>query len=186
MFVARIPQKSGKDELERRTGGLFNLRYHALSAALALLVLNAVPALAASNYILSLDPVAYDNSTRDVIVGEGRLKATLDGSSLTVSGNFSGLSSNATTARLGLGLDFGIPATVFFANLTATGAQTGTISGTITLTTAQVAALNKRQLFLQLNSVKGTDGSLWGWFEPVDNASSKAGAKKTGPAKDKK
>ncbi|MBV9551111.1 MAG: hypothetical protein JO256_15695, partial [Alphaproteobacteria bacterium] len=137
------------------------------------LVLNAVPALAASNYILSLDPVAYDNSTRDVIVGEGHLTATLDGNRLTVSGNFSGLSSPATTAKLGIGLDFGIPATDFFANLTATPAQSGTISGALTLTPAQVAGLNKRQLFLQLNSVKGTDGSLWGWFEPAKAAPSK-------------
>jgi len=166
------------------------LRYHALSAALALLVLNAMPAFAASSYTLALDPVAYDNSTRDVIVGEGRLKATLDGYSLIVSGNFSGLSSNATTAKLGLGLDFGIPATEFFANLTATPGQSGTISGTITLTAAQVAALNRRQLFLQLSSVKGTDGSLWGWFEPAPAAAKPPAAKaanaKTGTAKDKK
>jgi len=153
------------------------LQNHALSAALALLVLNAVPAFAASNYILSLDPVAYDNSTRDVIVGEGHLKATLDGSTLTVSGDFSGLSSNATAVKLGLGLDFGIPATEFFANLTATPGQSGTISGTLTLTPAQAAALNKRQLFLELYSVKGTDGSLWGWFEPVKAMAAKAPAK---------
>ncbi len=149
------------------------LRNLVCSAALALLVLGAGPALAASNYTLSLDPVAYDNSTRDVIVGEGHLKATLDGNRLTVSGDFSGLSSNATTARLGLGLDFGIPATEFFANLTATPAQSGTISGSVTLTPAQVAGLNRRQLFLQLNSVKGTDGSLWGWFEPAKAAAAK-------------
>ena len=161
------------------------MRNLALSAALSLLVLNAAPAQAASSYTLSLDPVAYDNSTRDVIVGEGHLKASLDGSTLTVSGNFSGLSSNATTVRLGLGLDFGIPATTFFANLTATPAQSGAISGTLTLTAAQIAALNKRQLFLQLNSVKGTDGSLWGWFEPAPAAKA-ASAAKTGTAKDKK
>ncbi len=146
------------------------MRYHAISAALALLVLGALPALAASTYTLSLDPVAYDNSNRDVIVGEGHLKAVLDGSTLTVSGNFSGLSSNATTAKLGIGLDFGIPATDFFANLAATPSQAGTVSGSITLTPAQVAALNKRQFFVQLNSVKGADGSLWGWFEPAKAA----------------
>jgi hypothetical protein len=149
------------------------LRYHALSAALALLVLNASPTLAASSYTLSLDPVAYDNTTRDVIVGEGHLTATLDGNTLTVSGNFSGLSSPATTAKLGIGLDFGIPATDFFANLTPASAQAGSISGTVTLTSAQVAALNKRQLFLELYTVKGTDGSLWGWFEPAKSSMSK-------------
>jgi hypothetical protein len=143
------------------------VRYHAYSAALALLVLNVLPAVAASTYTLSLDPVAYDNSTRDAILGEGHLKATLDGNMLTVSGDFSGLSSPATTAKLGIGLDFGVPATEFFATLTPTSAQSGSISGTITLNPAQAAALNKRQLFLELYSVKGTDGSLWGWFEPA-------------------
>lgn len=153
--------------------GACHVRYHAFAAALALLVLNAAPALAATSYTLALDPVAYDNSTRDVILGEGHLKATLDGSTLTVSGEFTGLSSNATTAKLGVGLDFGVPATEFFANLTATPGQSGTISGSITLTPAQVTALNRRQLFLQLNSVKGTDGSLWGWFEPAKAAAAK-------------
>ena len=151
------------------------MRYHALSAALALLVLNAVPACAATSYILSLDPVAYDNTTRDVVVGEGQVTATLDGGTLTIRGNFSGLSSPATTAKLGLGLDFGVPATDFFTTLTPTGAEAGSIAGTVSLTPAQVAALNKRQLFLELYTVKGTDGSLWGWFQPAKAVSSKGG-----------
>jgi len=167
MFRHGFREKSGKDE------GACHLRSHAISAALALLVLNAAPALAASSYTLALDPVAYDNSTRDAILGDGHLKATLDGSTLTVSGDFAGLSSNATTVKLGVGLDFGVPATEFFANLTASPAQSGTVSGSVTLTPAQVAALNKRQLFLQLNSVKGTDGSLWGWFEPAKAVAAK-------------
>jgi hypothetical protein len=166
-----------------RTGGLFNVRYHALSAALALLVsgavpvlfvLDAVPAMAAATYTLSLDPVAYDNSTRDVVVGEGHVTATLEGGTLTLRGNFSGLSSPATTVKLGLGLDFGVPATDFFTTLTPTGAEAGTIAGAVSLTPAQVAALNKRQLFLELYTVKGTDGSLWGWFEPA-RAAAKGG-----------
>lgn len=168
MFLYGFREKSGKDE----PGG-FNLRYHALSAALALLVLTGAPALADGSYTLSLDPVAYDNTTRDVIVGEGHLTATLDGSTLTVRGAFSGLSSPATSAKLGIGLDFGVPATDFFATLTPTAAEAGSLSGTVTLTPAQAAALNKRQLFLELYTVKGTDGSLWGWFEPAKAAASK-------------
>ena len=111
--------------------------------------------------------------TRDVVLGEGHLNATLDGNTLKISGNFSGLSSAATTAKLGIGLDFGVPATEFFATLTPSSATDGSVSGTVTLTSAQVTALNKRQLFLQLNSVKGTDGSLWGWFEPAKAVSAK-------------
>jgi hypothetical protein len=153
------------------------VRYHALPAALALLVLTAVPALAATTYTLSLDPVAYDNSTRDVVLGDGHVTATLDGSTLTISGNFSGLSSPATTAKLGIGLDFGVPAADFFTTLTPAQAQSGSLSGTITLTPAQVTALNKRQLFLELYTVKGTDGSLWGWFEPAQEKMKASAAK---------
>ena len=59
------------------------------------------------------------------------------------------------------------PDAFFFASLTPSSASEGSISGTVTLTPAQVSALNRRQLFLQLNSAKGADGSLWGWFEPA-------------------
>jgi hypothetical protein len=67
---------------------------------------------------------------------------------------------------VGLGLDFGVPATDFFASLTAANATSGGISGTLDLTDAQVDALKKWHLFVQLNTVRGTDGSLWGWFQP--------------------
>jgi hypothetical protein len=146
------------------------LRYLALSVALTLLVIGSAPAFAASRFSLTLDPVAYDNSTRDIVQGEGEVNATLDGNKLTVSGTFSGLSSPATAARLGLGLDYGVPATSFFADLTPSNAEAGTIAGTLTLTPEQVAGLNRRGLFLQLNTVRGSDGSLWGWFAPVGSA----------------
>lgn len=169
MVRLRIPRKIRQE----RTRGPFNVRYHALSAALALLVLTAGPALAATSYTLSLDPVAYDNSTRDVVLGEGRVAATLDGNRLTLSGDFSGLSSPAIMAKLGIGLDFGVPATEFFTTVQPSAARAGTISGSITLTPAQMTALNKRQLFLELYTLKGTDGSLWGWFEPAKAAAAK-------------
>ena len=59
--------------------------------------------------------------------------------------------------------------------LPAPAAGSGSLSGTVTLTPAQAEALNKRQLFLELYSVKGTDGSLWGWFEPARSRVSKGG-----------
>ena len=118
---------------------------------------------------------------RDIILGEGRVSATLDGSTLRITGNFTGLSSPATAAKLGVAQGFGIPTTEFFATLTPTNGQAGSISGTLTLTPAQVAAVNGKQLFLQLNTVRGTDGALWGWFEPAQEkmkaAPSKGGKK---------
>jgi hypothetical protein len=142
------------------------LRYHALLAALLLVLLPSL-ASAQAQYALSLDPVAYDNSMRDVVRGEGRVTATLTGNTLAIRGNFSGLTSPATKVQLGVGLDFAVPATEFFASLTPTNGTAGAVTGSVTLTPAQVAALNRNSLFLRLDSVRGTEGSLWGWFERV-------------------
>lgn len=120
---------------------------------------------AQAQYALSLDPVAYDNSMRDVVRGEGRVTATLSGNTLNLRGNFSGLTSPATKVQLGVGLDFAVPATEFFASLTPTNGAAGAITGSVMLTPAQVAALNRNSLFLRLDTVRGTEGSLWGWFE---------------------
>lgn len=142
------------------------MRYHALLAALLLVLLPSL-ASAQAQYALSLDPVAYDNSMRDVVRGEGRVTATLTGNTLAIRGNFSGLTSPATKVQLGVGLDFAVPATEFFASLTPTNGTAGAVTGSVTLTPAQVAALNRNSLFLRLDSVRGTEGSLWGWFERV-------------------
>jgi hypothetical protein len=165
---------SARDPAETHQGA-FHVRYHALPAALALLVCTAAPALAASRFTLTLDPVAYDNSTRDIVLGEGRVDATLDGASLTLSGHFTGLSSPATAVKLGIGLDFGVPAGEFFTTLVPTNGAAGSIGGTVTLTPAQVAALNAKRLFLRLDTVRGSDGALWGWFEPAKAVSTKGG-----------
>lgn len=141
------------------------MRYHALLAALLLTFLVPSAASAQAQYALSLDPVAYDNSMREVVRGEGRITATLNGSTLTLRGNFSGLTSPATKVQLGIGLDFAVPATEFFTSLTPTNGTAGAVTGTVTLTPAQIAALNRNSLFLRLDSVRGTEGSLWGWFE---------------------
>lgn len=141
------------------------MRFHALPAALALFVLASSSAFAQAQYALSLDPVAYDNSMREVVRGEGRITATLNGNTLNLRGSFSGLTSPATKVQLGVGLGFAIPAAEFFTSLTPANATAGTVTGTVTLTPAQVAALNDNRLFLRLDTVRGTDGSLWGWFE---------------------
>ena len=143
------------------------MRSKSLLAALLLLVLAPSMASAQAQYALSLDPVAYDNSMREIVRGEGRITATLTGNTLSIRGNFSGLTSPATRVQLGVGLGFAIPATEFFTSLTPANATTGAITGTVTLTPAQVTALNGSRLFLRLDTVRGTEGSLWGWFERV-------------------
>ena len=144
-------------------------RYFLSRAVMAVLLLSAAPAFAAS-FETDLDPVSYDNSTRTVVEGEGKVTATLTGSMLTLKGSFDGLSSNAVAAHLGVATVKGVPTDSFFTDMTVTQAAAGTITGTVTLTAAQARALDASALFIRLDTVKGTAGSLWGWFEPVRSA----------------
>jgi hypothetical protein len=144
-----------------RLGGAF--------LTLAVLVFSGVSAFAAG-FETDLDPVSYDNSTRLIVQGEGKVSATLTGATLTVHGSFDGLSSPATVAHLGVAEVKGAPTDIFFTDLTVTKSSAGTIAGTATLTPAQLAAVNASELFIRLDTVKGTAGSLWGWFEPARSA----------------
>jgi hypothetical protein len=48
--------------------------------------------------------------------------------------------------------------------LTVSKGPKGSLSGSIDLTSAQVQALKKGQLYIQISSEKAPDGNLWGWF----------------------
>jgi len=139
---------------------------YARGVALALLLLSGSSASAAT-FETDLDPVSYDNSTRTVVEGEGNIRATLNGNTLTLNGSFDGLSSDAVMAHLGIATVKGVPADMFFTDLSVTRAAAGAITGSVTLSPAQARALNAGALFVRLDTVKGTAGSLWGWFEPA-------------------
>jgi hypothetical protein len=51
--------------------------------------------------------------------------------------------------------------------LTATHATSGTISGKLTLTAKQLAALHAKSLYIRIDSEKAPDGNLQGWLEPT-------------------
>ena len=53
-----------------------------------------------------------------------------------------------------------------FADLTASAATSGEISGSVELTAVQVEDLEKGRLYVQLHSEKAPDGNLWGWLLP--------------------
>jgi hypothetical protein len=97
--------------------------------------------------------------------GEGRAKATLDGNKLTVTADFQGFSSNATTAQLYDGAGIAMPGPKAF-DLTVTQATSGTVSGTVTLSAKQVSALRAGHFYVQVNSQKAPDGNLTGWLLP--------------------
>ncbi len=104
---------------------------------------------------------------RDNVVGAGLVSATLAGNNLSITGQFSGLSSPATGAHLKMGTAMGVPGTTI-AELSASHAASGQVTGTATLDTAQIAALKKGALYVELDSAKAPDGNSWAWLQSME------------------
>ena len=133
-----------------------------ICAATALLL--TAPAFAAG-YEAQLDPTPFDATNRaDVIESIGNLTATLEGSMLTVRGTFSNFTSPATGGSFRIGLAKGVPGDAI-GSLTVERARQGSFSGTIKLTSAQMAALKKEALYVRIDSEKAPDGNVQGWLE---------------------
>ena len=119
----------------------------------------------APGYRARLSVVPLDVAMQATIAGSGAATATLKGTTLTITGTFSGLKTNATIARVHRG-----PRTAMrgpaIGDLTATAATSGTISGTIELTKQHVEDLAAGRLYVQLHSEKAPEGNLWGWLLP--------------------
>ena len=135
-------------------------RVLAMAAALAL----SVSAYAqAPQYRARLSVVPLDIAMQSTIAGSGAVTAALKGTTLTVTGTFSGLKTPATAVRVHRG-----PRTAMrggpIGDLTATAATSGTITGSIELTKDQIADLAAGRLYVQLHSQKAPDGNLWGWL----------------------
>jgi hypothetical protein len=137
-----------------------------MSALAAAFLFAAAPAFAADNYQTDIGPTPKNGTQGANVQGRGTVLATLDKNIFTVQGKFAGLSSPATGARLHLGNVMGGigPA---IGDLKITQAQSGEISGTFTLTPAQVAGLKLGKLYVMLDSQSAPKGNLWGWFQPA-------------------
>ena len=129
----------------------------------------SVPAWAADIYASRLTPVAYDGAMSANVRGDGRVSAMLNGSSLTVTGDFTALPSAATDVKLYSGPGIGVPGPAIL-DLQLSGQSQnqsqGSISGTVKLNGRQLAALRAGHVYVQLNSQKAPDGNLWGWLLP--------------------
>lgn len=119
----------------------------------------------AESFETRLAPSPLTDGTRINVTGEGRATATLDGNTLTVSAQFHGLATPATTAAIYDGPGIAILGPKAF-DLTATNATSGSISGSVTLSGKQVAALRHGHFYIQLDSQKAPDGNLTGWLLP--------------------
>ena len=136
------------------------VRMTALALAVAL---SAAVQAQAPQYRARLSVVPIDIAMQSTIAGSGSATATLKGSTLTISGTFSGLKTAATVARLHRSpkTAMRVPA---IGDLTATADTSGTISGSIELTKPQIDDLAAGRLYIQLHSQKAPDGNLWGWL----------------------
>lgn len=123
---------------------------------------------------LSMVPAANAAQANNVI-GRGAVTATLSGNTLTISGTFEGLPAAATAARLHQGIAKGARGKAI-AELTISKAAAGTLSGSVTLTADQAAALKQGRLYVQVHSERGIppeqgkvqpevdNSNLWGWL----------------------
>lgn len=136
-------------------------KFLTIAAAVAALT---SPVLAAG-FAAELDPAPFDAATRSNVINSiGDATATLNGDTLTVSGSFRDLASSATGGSLRIGVAKGVPGDAV-ATLTVDHAQVGHFAGSLTLSPAQVAALNASAIYVRIDSEKAPDGNLQGWLE---------------------
>jgi hypothetical protein len=110
-----------------------------------------------------LSAMPADARTRANLAGSGTVSASLSGTKLAITGSFDGLRSAATTASVHSSVAAGVRGPSI-ADLTISKATTGTITGSLDLTSEQLANLRKGGLYVQIQSEKAPDGVLWGWF----------------------
>jgi len=132
----------------------------------AAILFATAPAFAAENYQTDIGPTPKNNRQGANVQGRGTVLAVLENNTFSLQGKFSGLSSPATVARLHIGNVMGGEGPAI-GDLKIVQAQSGEISGTFTLTPAQVAALNVGRLYVILDSQSAPKGNLWGWFQPA-------------------
>lgn len=137
------------------------------SAFTAFIVFASLQARAADIYEANLAPSPVDETNKADLGGRGTARATLEGNKLTISGNFSGMPSAAVDAHIQSGDGIGVPGNPLF-DLAVSNAPSGTVSGTVILSSKQVALFKSGKFYVQVNSVsaKPPFGALWGWLLP--------------------
>lgn len=138
---------------------------HLAAPAMAAALLCGNTAFAADPYRANLGPMPLDEATKQKMLGRGEATATLEGKVLTISGTFAGLPSPATAAHLTLSPAIGVPGTERL-DLTVSQADSGSVSGTLTLSAQQAAAFRTGRLYVQIDSQQAPTGNLWGWLLP--------------------
>lgn len=139
-----------------------------LLVAACLVAASVVPAGAqARQYRTRLAPVALDIAMQASVAGSGAVTATLNGSTLTLNGTYTGLRTAATVVRMHRSQRTAMRGPAI-GDLNLTPGTSGTITGSLELTKEQVDDLVNGRLYVQLHSEKAADGNLWGWLLPQE------------------
>ncbi len=125
----------------------------------------AAGASAADTFRIRLAPVPIEASTAAATTGQGSATAQLDGTKLTLKGNFAGLKGAATVARLHEGAVTGVRGPAI-ADFMVPAAQSGNFTADLTLTAAQADSVRRGHVYVQIASASAPDGNLWGWLLP--------------------
>jgi hypothetical protein len=139
-----------------------------LSLAVGALFSQPTSSQSASSFTARLAWVPISGAERNDVAGRGQLTATLEGTILTISGEFEGLHTAAVIVRLHEGVALGARGPAI-ADLSVTPATEGQISGQVTLNASQLNALQDGRLYVQLHSHSGVapdHSNLWGWLLP--------------------
>jgi len=120
---------------------------------------------AADTFRIRLTPVPIEASTAAATTGKGSATAQLDGTKLTLKGNFTGLKGAATVARVHEGAVTGVRGPAI-ADFTVPAAQSGDFTADLTLTAAQADSVRRGHVYVQIASASAPDGNLWGWLLP--------------------
>jgi hypothetical protein len=125
------------------------------------LIFSVIAVAQSGTFRARLSPMPTTPQTVTTITGEGEVILTLDGNTLTVTGNFVGMNSAATMAHVHNGPP-AQPGPVVH-QLEITKMPAGEISAVLELTDEQVIALNNNELYIQVHSETNPPGELRGW-----------------------
>lgn len=143
------------------------MKRFARAVAVLTLIAGAGVTAQAPQYRARLSVMPLDIAMQAAMAGSGSVTATLKGTALAINGTFTGLKTAATAARLHRGPKMAMRGPAL-GELTVSPASSGTISGSIELTKAQVDDLAAGRLYVQLHSEKAPEGNLWGWLLPSE------------------
>lgn len=118
---------------------------------------------ATEKYQAYLSPMPHNDAMHGNFTGKGSAVATIEGDRMLLNGTFTGLASAATKAHVCLSMAAGIPGKPIF-EVTVPAAVEGKVTGTLKLDSGQTTALKTGKLYIQIDSEKAPNGSLWGWL----------------------